>query len=201
MAAAHRNGHNRDMARKTPGLSPEQGHDSGQDDAALFREAIGEVRVLPTAPPSPKAKPPAPRVRSRDADEAAALRESRQPDLQALAALMGDTLAYRRDSVSEAMFKRLKRGEYAVADEFDLHGLTVAEAEKHLKAFLHEAVDHRAGCVRIVHGKGLRSEQGIAPLRAMVDRVLRHHGHVLAFSSAPAAQGGTGATLALLRSS
>jgi DNA-nicking Smr family endonuclease len=36
-------------------------------------------------------------------------------------------------------------------------------------------------------------------LKALVDRMLRQRGDVLAFASAPPAQGGTGATLVLLR--
>ena len=52
-------------------------------------------------------------------------------------------------------------------------------------------------CVRIVHGKGLRSE-GAPVLKMLVDRVLRHCGDVLAFASAPPNQGGSGAVLVLL---
>jgi DNA-nicking Smr family endonuclease len=48
--------------------------------------------------------------------------------------------------------------------------------------------------VRVIHGKGLRSE-GAPVLKMLVDRVLRQRGDVLAFASAPAAQGGAGAPL------
>ena len=57
---------------------------------------------------------------------------------------------------------------------------------------------HGVGCVRIVHGKGRNSEERLPVLKNLVDRVLRHRADVLAFHSAPAAQGGTGAVLALL---
>jgi DNA-nicking Smr family endonuclease len=55
------------------------------------------------------------------------------------------------------------------------------------------------GCVRIVHGKGLHSETGVPVLKNLVDRLLRQRADVLAFHSAPPAQGGRGAVLVLLR--
>ena len=54
------------------------------------------------------------------------------------------------------------------------------------------------GCVRIVHGKGLHSDSGVPVLKNLVDRLLRQRADVLAFHSAPAAQGGHGAVLVLL---
>jgi DNA-nicking Smr family endonuclease len=81
--------------------------------------------------------------------------------------------------------------------ELDLHHLPSAEAERLLKAFLTRARDDGRACVRVIHGKGLRSESGPV-LKAMVDGLLRHRGDVLAFASAPPAQGGTGAVLVLL---
>ena len=72
-----------------------------------------------------------------------------------------------------------------------------------MRAFLHDARQHGVGCVRIVHGKGLHGAASIASggqpvLKNLVDRMLRHRADVLAFHSAPPAQGGTGAVLVLL---
>jgi len=50
-----------------------------------------------------------------------------------------------------------------------------------------------------VHGKGLRSGSAGPVLKRMTDRVLRRRDDVLAFASARPAQGGTGATVVLLR--
>ena len=49
----------------------------------------------------------------------------------------------------------------------------------------------------MIHGKGRQSD-GIPVLKNLVDRMLRHRGDVLAFHSAPPAQGGTGAVVVLL---
>lgn len=166
------------------------------DDASLFREAIGDVRriVAPPAPPAP-ARPP-PRPRRLEFDEAEALRESQRltgeppPDGEEL-------VAYRRPEVSERTLKRLKRGEYSVQDELDLHTLRATDAEGALRRFLLEARSGDLHCLRIIHGKGLRSE-GAPVLKQLVDRMLRQRGDVLAFASAPAGQGGAGAVLVLL---
>jgi len=169
------------------------------DDAALFREAIGPVRVIETDAPAVEAPKPQPNTRRHDEDEAEALRETMRQPLDALAYAMGEVLEFRRDEVPTPTLKRLKRGEFAVQDELDLHRMRVDEAEAALRVFLGEARRAQFPCVRLVHGKGLRSEAGPV-LKALVDRVLRHRGDVLAFASAPPAQGGTGATLVLLRS-
>ena len=168
------------------------------EDAALFREAIGPVRVIEVAPPAFEAPKPRPNTRRHDEDEAEALRETLRQPLDALAYAMGEVLEFRRDEVPPRTLKRLKRGEFAVQDELDLHRMRVDEAENAMRVFFADARRQQYPCVRLVHGKGLRSEFGPV-LKALVDRVLRHRGDVLAFSSAPLAQGGTGATLVLLR--
>ena len=55
------------------------------------------------------------------------------------------------------MLRKLRRGQYRVEAELDLHGHTVAQAKQALREFLEGMVRAQARCVRIVHGKGLRS--------------------------------------------
>ena len=110
----------------------------------------------------------------------------------------GDSLGYRRDTVPNRILQRLRKGQYAIQDELDLHGATASQAEALLRSFLLEAHDHDLGCVRIIHGKGLQADGGAPVLKNLVDRLLRLRSDVLAFHSAPANQGGTGAVLVLL---
>ena len=107
-------------------------------------------------------------------------------------------MRYRRDEVSPRLLRQLARGQYAIGDEIDLHHADIRQAETMLRRFLAEARDAGGGCVRIVHGKGLHAD-GAPALKNLVDRLLRQRADVLAFHSAPAAQGGTGAVLVLLR--
>ncbi|HZV37688.1 MAG TPA: Smr/MutS family protein, partial [Pseudoxanthomonas sp.] len=111
----------------------------------------------------------------------------------------GDALAYRRAEVPPMVLKRLARGEYAAQEELDLHGLPARTAEALLRDFLRDCRTHGVGCVRIVHGKGHNSEERLPVLKNLVDRVLRQRADILAFHSPPAAQGGTGAVLVLLK--
>jgi DNA-nicking Smr family endonuclease len=174
-------------------------HPEDEDPAALFRAAIGEVKPLrrpvTAAPSTPRPKP---RARMAEQDDAAARGEFARLLHDAGPLEAGDTASYRRDNLPPRMFQRLKRGQYSVQDELDLHGATAAQAEALLRQFLLEAHAHEHGCVRIIHGKGLQSDGGAPVLKNLVDRLLRQRNDVLAFHSAPAGQGGTGAVLALL---
>jgi DNA-nicking Smr family endonuclease len=116
----------------------------------------------------------------------------------------GDALAWRRDDADPRVLRRLARGEYAVEDEIDLHGADAIRAEAMLRRFLQESRDAGTGCVRVIHGKGLHGSDGfdasgVPVLKNLVDRMLRRRSDVLAFHSAPARAGGTGAVLVLLR--
>jgi DNA-nicking Smr family endonuclease len=175
------------VKRKPPDISPE--------DAELFRDAIGDVRRIETGATVPPRAAPPPEPRRLRLDEEAALRESRMAGPLPMDA--ADELSYRHPKLSDKVFRQLKRGEFSIQDEIDLHHQRAADAEAILKQFLTEARRGHHPCVRIVHGKGLRSE-GAPVLKMLVDRVLRHRGDVLAFVSAPANQGGSGAVLVLL---
>lgn len=176
--------------------------DDDEDDSELFRSAIGPVRKLRETAPPPATPRPRPRARMAERDEAHAREEFRHAlDSSLLDA--GDALSYRRDEIAPRLLQKLKRGEIAVQEELDLHGADTREAEQLLRAFLHDARQHGVGCVRIVHGKGLHgaasvASSGLPVLKNLVDRMLRQRADVLAFHSAPPAQGGTGAVLVLL---
>ena len=186
-----------------------------EDDAALFRDAMRDVQPLK---PSGQAHGQAADqqsqtrrgVRTRErlarAERTALLRESAQgavtvehsagTDLYELQP--ADELAFRRGGLSERVLRRLRRGQYRIDAEIDLHGSTLAQALPRLQQFLREARSRNLTCVRIVHGKGLRSGQRGPVLKNAVNAQLRQTEGVLAFASARPPAGGTGATLVLL---
>lgn len=166
-----------------------------EDDVSLFREAIGEVRRIEGDDrTTARAAPPPARPVQFLRDEARVVDELLlTPDIEA-----GDELSYLRDGHDPRLLKRLRGGQFAVQDEFDLHRLHVASARTVIREFIAEAVAHDYRCVRLIHGKGLRSSEGPV-LKRLVDGMLRQHGDVIAFASAPANAGGTGAVLVLLR--
>lgn len=111
----------------------------------------------------------------------------------------GDELVYRRNGVQSSVMRRLRRGYYRCQAEIDLHGMVVATARLSLADFLQEAHDFNYRCVRIIHGKGLRSGHRGPVLKTKVTGWLRQRNEVLAYISARPVDGGTGALYVLLR--
>lgn len=173
-------------------------HDDDEDDAALFRAAVGPVRALPATPPPPERPRPRPRARMAERDEAQAREDFRLGRGEGFTIERGDVLSHRSEQVPPRTLRRLSQGLYAAQDELDLHSADAGTAETLLRRFLADARDAGCGCVRVVHGKGLNSSDSLPVLKNVVDRILRQRADVLAFHSAPPAQGGTGAVLVLL---
>ena len=87
-----------------------------------------------------------------------------------------------------------------IEEELDLHGYTVIEAKIAIQDFLYECKRQHIRYIRIIHGKGYRSEQKIPVLKTHVAYWLPQHSDVLAFSSALPKDGGTGAIYVILKS-
>ena len=171
-----------------------------EHDLALFREATRGVKPLRHGARVTGAAP-APRARarfSRGAERPPVLEEIPQgsPDEPELAA--GDASLFARAGVAASGLRKLRRGQYRVQAELDLHGLTVAEAQLQLREFLIASLQRNVRCLRIVHGKGLRSGGKGPVLRQLVNSALRRTAPVLAFASARQVDGGTGAVYVLL---
>jgi DNA-nicking Smr family endonuclease len=177
------------------------GEPAADPEVRLFREAVRDVKPLPgdEAPPA-RRRPPQPLARFSRADRHAVLRESLSGDAGDPELAGGDELVYYRAGVQMSVLKKLRRGQYRVQAEIDLHGLTVAEAKQALRDFLADALEHRLRCVRIIHGKGLRSGHRGPVLKGVVSSVLRRVGPVVAYVSARQVDGGTGAVYVLLAS-
>ena len=169
------------------------------EERAQFREAMrGAVRQPESGHLPPDRPLPAPEPRQTRADEQAVLAEMmRDPDPDTYES--GDTLVWQRPGLQNTVFRRLRRGAYRIEAELDLHGLRSETAALEVQRFLAECQkrDHR--CVRIIHGKGLRSPNSGPVLKARVGGWLRKRDDVLAYVSARPADGGTGAIYVLLR--
>jgi len=111
----------------------------------------------------------------------------------------GEELAFVRDGRSPDVLRKLRRGHWVVEESLDLHGLNRSEAAAAVREFLRGCRARRLGCVRIVHGKGLGSRNREPVLKRKVYHWLKMRDDVLAFAQAPAAHGGSGAVLVLLK--
>jgi DNA-nicking Smr family endonuclease len=110
-----------------------------------------------------------------------------------------EEVSFRRDSVPKRTFRRLKRGDFALDAEIDLHGLRVAEARGALHDFLRDCIAQGLHSVRIIHGKGTRSGPAGPILKPSVHHWLSMWDEVLAIASAQPRHGGNGAVYVLLR--
>lgn len=162
-----------------------------------FAELLGgKVRRLTVDTVEPDKRRPPPRRRAVSDEEAVLL-----DDYSEAAAGHAEPAAeFQRPGVQNSLFRKLRRGQFEVVDELDLHGLRIDQARSELAAFLESVRMERMCCVRIIHGKGLSSPDFKAVLKPRVRHWLGQDRRVLAYTPALANAGGDGATLVLLRS-
>jgi len=111
-----------------------------------------------------------------------------------------DVLEFFRPGLQKRVFQDLRRGRLEIEWELDLHGLTARHAHSTLELFFRDCHRKRIRCIRIIHGKGYGSEDRQPVLKQKLNLWLRQRHDVLAFCSATARDGGTGAAYVLLRS-
>jgi DNA-nicking Smr family endonuclease len=166
----------------------------------LFSRAVGHVqpivaqaRVFST-PPRPAARP-----LQQDLDDQAALQESMSDEFDVTTLLdVDDQLSFRRPGIGTDVTRKLRKGEWAMQGQLDLHGLRSDEAREALGQFVRDAKRMGWRCVRVVHGKGLGSPGKEPVLKSKVQRWLVQKNEVLAFVQAKPSDGGAGALVVLL---
>ena len=168
---------------------------------SLFQAAAGLVTRLHHQPKANlRPAPPDPHPKQRLLDEAAALREALSDEVDVSSLLDTDEhLSFRRPGVGIDVAQKLRRGEWSIQRQVDLHGLRTDEAREALGSFIREAHKQGIRCVRVVHGKGLSSPGKTPVLKDKVHRWLVQKSEVVAFVQAPRAHGGGGALVVLLQ--
>ncbi len=170
-----------------------------KEEADMFRRAMRDVKPLHCDWVPPRATPRKPIPRQRLRDEAEVLRDMLSDYYDPADLETGEELVYLKPGVQHSVLRKLRRGQYSVRRELDLHGMFVAEARAAVNEFLRECRKRNLSCVRIIHGKGYGSHQKQPVLKIKLNHWLRQHDHVLAFCSARSMDGGTGAVYALIR--
>jgi DNA-nicking Smr family endonuclease len=170
-------------------------------DRSLFVRAAGTVqpirehRRVHLAPGQPL-----PIAMQQQLDEQRVLREAISDEFDASTLLdVDDAMSFRRPGIGTEVTRKLRKGDWSLQGEIDLHGLRREEAREALSTFIREA--HRRGwrCVRIVHGKGLGSPGKTPVLKGRVQSWLIQKNEVLAFVQARGDEGGAGALVVLLK--
>jgi len=163
-----------------------------------FRRAVAGAKPLKHRKRVSPARGASPLPKQRLLDERAALAESLGPLSVDDALDSGTELSYLKEGYPRDTLRKLRRGHWVVQAELDLHGMNRYDARQAVAAFLGENLSGHRRCIRIIHGKGLGSRQREPVLKGLLRKWLAR-ADVLAFSQAPANQGGSGAVLVLLR--
>lgn len=178
---------------------PADDHDP--DPGATFREAVRDVKPLrhpARADPAKPRIPPIPLQRMRDDREA--LVESLVLPAEVEAGIgTGEELVFLRPGLPRTILRNLRRGHWVIQDHLDLHGHTSEQARVAVAGFLAACIRRGLRCVRIVHGKGLRSRNREPVLKGKLARWLAIRDEVLAYCEARPVDGGSGAAMVLLK--
>jgi DNA-nicking Smr family endonuclease len=166
----------------------------------LFIRAVGQVAILPSSNKADIPKVPrAPVATQLQKDEAKVVQDSLSDEFDVSTLLdTDDALSFRRPSVGPEVTRKLRKGDWAIQREIDLHGLRSDEARQALTTFIREAHKYGIRCVRVVHGKGLGSPGKTPVLKSKVHSWLVQKNQVMAFVQAKPAEGGAGALVVLL---
>ncbi len=173
----------------------------------LFSRAVGRVIALaPQHRPGHKASlqraRPAPIAEQQQRDELAVMQEALSDEFDVETLLHTDeTLSFRRPGMGPDVVRKLRRGNWSIQRQLDLHGFRREDAREALAAFIREANKAGLRCVRVVHGKGLGSPGKAPVLKGRVQSWLIQKQEVLAFVQARPAEGGAGALVVLLAQS
>ena len=180
---------------------------SARAEKELFSRAVGRVLALP-----PQHRPghkailqrarPAPVAEQQQRDELAVMKEALSDGFDVETLLHTDeTLSFRRPGMGPDVCVKLRRGNWSIQRQLDLHGFRREAAREALAAFIRDASKAGLRCVRIVHGKGLGSPGKAPVLKGRVQSWLIQKQEVLAFVQARPAEGGAGALVVLLAQS
>lgn len=172
------------------------------DDIALFRNAVREARPLRQDKiVRNRSRRPAP-VPKQTLREEKLIREAMLSDEFDPAEIeTGEELLYARPGIQHGLLRKLRRGQFSINTELDLHGMTVAVARGELVDFINHCQIKRTRCIRIIHGKGHGSPGKQPVLKTKLNIWLQQIDVVLAFCSARPIDGGTGAVYVLLKKS
>ncbi|MEM7027162.1 MAG: Smr/MutS family protein [Pseudomonadota bacterium] len=174
--------------------------DISEEDMALFRDAVSDVTPIKKQPLLHETKKPSPMPKQKEADEQSVMRELTDNVVDRFDLEMGDELLFLRPGMQKQTLRKLRKGQYPIESELDLHGMTVSMAKDALGDYLNHCRQSNKRCVRIIHGKGLGSKDKKPVIKNKLNIWLPRIDNVLAYCSARQVDGGTGAIYVLLKS-
>lgn len=169
------------------------------EESELFRRVTQRVTPLKHDKAVQPRKRPSPVPRQTHLEQQGVIRDMLSDNFDPADIETGEELLFSRKGLQHGLIRKLRRGQFTVQAELDLHGLTVDEARLALAGFLVDIRAMGARCVRIIHGKGYGSRHKQPVLKNKLNGWLQQRDEVLAFCSARQVDGGTGAVYVLLK--
>lgn len=176
------------------------------DEQGLFEEAMADVAPVEKDRSAPAAADPpitSPQDRDREARREFERVASGEAPLETPDDTHGldpaESFEGKVTGLDPRVLGQLRRGEFSMQDEVDLHRLNAEDARETLDRFLAGAQARGLRCVRIIHGWGKGSPGGFPVLKPSLPRWLERGEigkRVLAYATEP---GNPGATCVLLR--
>jgi len=130
-------------------------------DEHLFRQEMDGVVPLTT---SPRTDSKAPRSQARkpaaEFDPTTFDQPLSPPANDRVHIDTDDGSSHRKNGVQKRIMQKLKRGRFPVGGQLDLHHMNTETGHTALLGFIADAQNSALECIRIIHGKGLRSDSG-----------------------------------------
>lgn len=174
-----------------------------EEDKSLFLSEVNDVTPLKGAKKTDqynpklvqdKVKTTIKKVKSKQRDLPKVHQTEKHSERQHVALVTAfEKISYNQKGVRLQELAKLRKGEFSVEAELDLHGYTQDEAEQVIHEFVTDAYQNRLRFIRIIHGKGYNSKEQYPVIKNLVHQELRNLKVVVAFCSAPEKDGGTGA--------
>jgi len=173
-----------------------------RSDEEIFREAMSDVREIPEFRRIlPKHTTKVDLLPCQKDDTLDVLNRIVKGETKMRLSDTAEYIAWVRPHMRKDIIEKLHRGDYSVQDSIDLHGMTLIEAEEALSYFFRQAIQKRLFCVKVIHGRGLRSPQGPVLKEALKKFLHRAFSKwILAYATAKHSDGGLGATYIILKS-
>lgn len=104
-------------------------------------------------------------------------------------------------NINPIIIEKLRNGEFSIQRTLDLHGHNKDEARVLFEDFIKDAVRLHLNCIRVIHGRGLKSRNEPVLKESLVRWLIQamNRKWVLAFASCKMCDGGPGATYILLK--
>jgi len=170
-------------------------------DEEVFLDAMADVREIREFREIPFKSPPGIKHRHvRTDDSLEVLKQIVNGERKIRLSDTGEYIEWISPAMRKDIAQRLHQGDFSVQDYIDLHGMTLHDAEEAFSLFFKEAMKKRLFCVKVIHGRGLRSPGGPV-LKEALQKWLQgsFRKWVLAYSTAKDCDGGLGATYIILK--